>query len=150
MSRKLGAIHSEARLIAKGKLPSITNKLVSDERLKNIDEYGQDEIDDIEDLISTSATSAETVEQLENEIQTLHNLEASALRVLQSGQDAKWRQLNKILDDELMTDADGNRRKLIIFTEPKDTLLYLLDKVRARLGKPEAVDVIHGGVSRAC
>ena len=45
-----------------------------------------------------------------------------------------------------MIDAAGNRRKLIIFTEPKDTLHYLLEKVRARLGNPEAVDVIHGGV----
>jgi superfamily II DNA/RNA helicase len=47
-----------------------------------------------------------------------------------------------------MIDAAGNRRKLIIFTEPKDTLHYLLEKVRARLGNPEAVDVIHGGVMR--
>ena len=62
--------------------------------------------------------------------------------------DTKWTQLNRILDDDLMVDAAGNRRKLIIFTEPKDTLHYLLDKVRARLGNPEAVDVIHGGVSR--
>jgi len=47
-----------------------------------------------------------------------------------------------------MIDAAGNRRKLIIFTEPKDTLHYLTDKVRARLGKPDAVDVIHGSVTR--
>ena len=71
-----------------------------------------------------------------------------ALGVLRSGVDTKWTQLNRILDDDLMIDAAGNRRKLIIFTEPKDTLHYLLDKVRARLGNPEAVEVIHGGVSR--
>src|SRR3546814_20500652 len=71
-----------------------------------------------------------------------------ALGVLRSGLDAKWTQLNRILDDDLMVDADGNRRKLIIFTEPKDTLHYLVDKVRARLGNSDAVDVIHGGVSR--
>src|SRR3546814_10213548 len=71
-----------------------------------------------------------------------------ALGVLRSGLDAKWTQLNRILDDDLIVDADGNRRKLIIFTEPKDTLHYLVDKVRARLGNSDAVDVIHGGVSR--
>ena len=38
---------------------------------------------------------------------------------------------------------DGNRRKLIIFTEPKDTLNYLAEKVSARLGRPEAVEVIY-------
>ena len=42
----------------------------------------------------------------------------------------------------------ANRRKLIIFTEAKDTLHYLADKIRTRLGKPENVDVIHGGVTR--
>ena len=39
-------------------------------------------------------------------------------------------------------------RKIIIFTEPKDTLEYLADKIRTRLGAPEAVVVIHGGVAR--
>ena len=47
-----------------------------------------------------------------------------------------------------MTDASGTRRKLIVFTEPKDTLNYLVDKIRARLGNPEAVAAIHGGVRR--
>src|SRR5690554_1043025 len=71
-----------------------------------------------------------------------------ALAVLRSGRDTKWSQLDRILDDELMLDPQGNRRKLIIFTEPKDTLHYLLEKIRARLGKPDAVEVIHGGVTR--
>ena len=48
----------------------------------------------------------------------------------------------------LMTDANGARRKLIVFTEPKDTLNYLVDKIRARLGNPEAVAAIHGGIRR--
>jgi len=136
----------EARLVVRGKRVREGN--VSDEILKNIDEYGQDEIDDLEELISTSATTAETVEQLELEVQTLKGLEQMALNVLRSGKDTKWTQLDRILDDELMTDSEGNRRKLIIFTEPKDTLFYLLDKVRARIGDPNAVDVIHGGVTR--
>ena len=79
---------------------------------------------------------------------TRRRLESMALSVFGSGQDTKWTQLNRILDDDLMIDTEGNRRKLIIFTEPKDTLHYLVEKVRARLGKPNAVDVIHGGVTR--
>ena len=71
-----------------------------------------------------------------------------ALSVLRSGKDTKWQQLDRILDDDLMLDTDGNRRKLIIFTEPKDTLEYLLDKVAPGSGEPDAVDVIHGGVTR--
>jgi superfamily II DNA or RNA helicase len=138
----------EARLAAKGRRSGIGKPTVNVDMLRNIEEYGQEEIDELEDLISTGATTAETVEQLALEVETLKGLESMALGVLRSGVDTKWSQLNRILDDELMVDAAGNRRKLIIFTEPKDTLHYLLDKVRARLGNPEAVDVIHGGVSR--
>ncbi|POR41167.1 helicase-related protein [Methylobacterium sp. V23] len=138
----------EARLAAKGRRAGIGEPSVSSDVLGNIDEYGQDEIDELEELISTGATTAETVEQLALEVDTLKRLESMALSVLRSGVDTKWTQLNRILDDDLMIDAAGNRRKLIIFTEPKDTLHYLLDKVRARLGSPECVDVIHGGVSR--
>ncbi len=145
---RLEAELAEARLARKGAGPPIRSADVTDERLKNIEELGQDEVDDLEDLISTGATTAETVEQLEIEVRTLKGLEAMALGVLRSGKDTKWTQLDRILDDDLMIDADGNRRKLIIFTEPKDTLRYLLEKVRARLGKPEAIEVIHGGVTR--
>ena len=139
---------SEARLARKGMKSSLHSFTALEENLKDIEELGQDEIDDLEDQISTRATTAETVEQLEIEVQTLQGLEIMALGVLRSGKDTKWTQLERILDDDLMVDADGNRRKLIIFTEPKDTLHYLTAKVRARLGKREAVEVIHGGVTR--
>jgi superfamily II DNA or RNA helicase len=138
----------EARIASKGGRAGFDKDSVSDEVLRNIEEFGQEEVDELEELISTGATTAETVEQLAIEVETLKHLEEMALDVLRSGDDAKWQQLNRILDDDLMVDKDGNRRKLIIFTEPKDTLHYLLDKVRARLGRPEAVDVIHGGVTR--
>ena len=138
----------EARLATKGRRAGFDERAVNADILRNIEEYGQEEIDELEDLISTGATTAETVEQLALEVETLKSLEAMALGVLRSGVDTKWSQLNRILDDDLMIDPAKNRRKLIIFTEPKDTLNYLLDKVRARLGNPDAVDVIHGGVSR--
>jgi superfamily II DNA or RNA helicase len=139
---------AEARLAKKGVKADFGEPTVTDEMLKNIEEFGQDEVDEIEELISTGATTAETIEQLEIEIETLKGLETMALGVLSSGHDTKWTQLNRILDDDLMIDSDGNRRKLIIFTEPKDTLHYLLEKVRARIGRPDAVEVIHGGVTR--
>lgn len=98
--------------------------------------------------VASSATSAESAEQLRLEIATLQGLEAQALEVLRSGEDTKWTQLDRILDDELMRDPKGNRRKLIIFTEPKDTLFYLRHKVTNRIGRQDAVEVIHGGVTR--
>jgi superfamily II DNA/RNA helicase len=47
-----------------------------------------------------------------------------------------------------MVESGGSRRKLIVFTEHRDTLHYLVDKLRAYLGRPEAVVAIHGGVAR--
>lgn len=139
---------AEARLAARGRKASFGATDITEDVLGDIEELGQEEVDELEDLIATGATTAETVEQLAIEVETLRRLEQMALGVVRSGQDAKWTQLNRILDDELMLDSDGNRRKLIIFTEPKDTLFYLLDKVRSRLGNPDAVEVIHGGVTR--
>ena len=139
---------AEARLATRGRPAAFDPPAISDDMLNHIDEYDQVDVDDLEERISTGATTAETVEQLAIEVETLKHLEAEALGVLACGEDTKWRQLDRILDDDLMVDGDGNRRKLIIFTEPKDTLHYLRDKVGARLGRPKAVDVIHGGVTR--
>ena len=137
---------AEARLVARGQ--SIRPRIIDEDLFDNLDEYDQEEIDDFEDELVSGVTNAESIEQLQLEIGTLKTLEEMALNVRRSGVDTKWTQLNKILDDELMVDANGQRRKLIIFTEPKDTLFYLADKIKGRLGDPEAVEMIHGGVSR--
>ncbi len=144
LESELGAARRSAKFRAAG-LHAADDR---EETLTHIDEYEQREIDDLEDLIVTRATTAATVEQLGQEVETLKAIEKRALDVLHSGQDTKWSELDRILDDPLMIDADGNRRKLVIFTEPKDTLHYLRDRIQARLGTPDAVAVIHGGVTR--
>lgn len=128
-------------------LAGISN-LLSEEELEDFDEYSQDKIDELEELVATAATTAETIGQLAIEVGILRDLESKALKVLESGEDTKWTELSRILDDDLMTDNKGTRRKLIVFTEPKDTLHYLVNKIRARFGKPDAVDEIHGGIDR--
>ena len=47
-----------------------------------------------------------------------------------------------------MYDSEGNRRKLIVFSEHRDTLNYLVRKLRALLGRDDAVVSIHGGMPR--
>src|SRR5207302_1798504 len=95
------------------------------------------------------ATAAVTFAELEAEIVILRDLDERALRLKLSGLDAKWRELESILDEPLMLDAaTGLRRKVIIFTEPKDTLEYLQQKITARVGESAAVVVIHGGIAR--
>jgi len=107
------------------------------------------EAEEVEEKIVDSATAAQTLLELEAEISILKDLEARALKLKLSGQDTKWRELESILDEPTMIDsATGIRRKILIFTEPKDTLEYLANKLTARFGEAGAVVVIHGGIAR--
>jgi SNF2 family DNA or RNA helicase len=115
---------------------------------EDLDDAPEAEVEAIEEAFVDNATAARTIAELASEIAALERLEAQAKAVRRLGTDSKWRELEHILDEPLMTDAAGNRRKLIVFTEPRDTLAYLADKIRQRLGRTEAVVVIHGGISR--
>ncbi len=119
--------------------------------------YDPDELDEVpggeaqenEEQILSQASAARTIRELEIEIATLRRLEEMAATLARSGEDTKWRQLESILDDPIMRDpTTGLPRKLIIFTEPKDTLDYLERKIRARTGDQRAVVVLHGGIAR--
>ncbi|MCL1800586.1 MAG: SNF2-related protein [Promicromonosporaceae bacterium] len=44
--------------------------------------------------------------------------------------------------------GSGSSRKIIIFTEHRDTLDYLQRKIAAQFGRPDAVITIHGGTNR--
>ncbi|MER8599361.1 DUF3883 domain-containing protein [Mesorhizobium sp. M1339] len=115
----------------------------------DLDEVPGDEAEAAEEQIVDQATAAATLAELEAEIVILKDLEERALRLKLSGQDAKWRELESVLDEPLMLDAStGLRRKVLIFTEPRDTLEYLQQKIAARIGDPAAVVVIHGGIAR--
>ncbi|GIV75824.1 MAG: RNA helicase [Litorilinea sp.] len=108
-----------------------------------------EERETLEEEVVDQATPAQTAEELRLEIQELERLEALAETVRRSNQDRKWDELRRLLlDEEAMFDPDGHRRKLVIFTEHRDTLNYLVDRIRVLLGKAEAVAAIHGGVHR--
>ncbi|MBX3631060.1 MAG: DUF3883 domain-containing protein [Nitrosomonas sp.] len=113
------------------------------------EELSAEEYENYADQVVDQATAAETVHELEAEICILKDLENQALGIVQSGNDRKWEELSHLLQDrpEMFT-AGGNRRKLIIFTEHRDTLNYLVGRIGGMLGRPEAVITIHGGVNR--
>ena len=113
------------------------------------DELTPEEYEAYADQVLDQATAAETIHELQAEIEILKDLEQQALNVVQSGQDRKWEELSHLLQDrpEMYT-ASGSRRKLIIFTEHKDTLHYLKDRIAGMLGNPDAVITIHGGTNR--
>jgi hypothetical protein len=95
------------------------------------------------------ATAARTIAELKTEIVLLQKLENLALQVKLSGTDRKWEELSRILQNEAeLFDASGHRRKLVIFTEHRDTLTYLTDRIRNLIGKQETVVTISGGSGR--
>jgi superfamily II DNA or RNA helicase len=108
-----------------------------------------DEREATEQEVVDQATAARTVAELQAEISQLEDLEHLALRVRRSGTDKKWEELSKLLQNEAtLFDARGHRRKLVIFTEHRDTLNYLADRISTLLGRPESVVMIHGGMGR--
>jgi hypothetical protein len=67
----------------------------------DIDEVPGNEAEEAEEQIVDQATAAATLAELEAEIIILRDLEERALRLKLSGQDAKWRELESILDDPI-------------------------------------------------
>jgi len=113
------------------------------------DEYSSDKYEDIEEELVDQATAAQTITELEAEITVLEGLEEQARQIVHSNQDRKWDELSNLLQTPEMRDANGLQRKLIIFTEHRDTLNYLAIKIRGVIGGGEdTVVMIHGGVKR--
>ncbi|MGB8686049.1 MAG: helicase-related protein, partial [Microcoleus sp.] len=106
------------------------------------------EIENLEDEFVDQATAASTIAELLAEIQHLENLTILAKEVLNSHTDAKWEALSKLFQDHPeMFDSQGQRRKIIVFTEHRATLNYLVLRVRGIIGK-KAVATIHGGIKQ--
>jgi len=122
---------------------------LSDEDWEELDELPQEELEELEDEVVDQASTARTIAELQAEIGILKKLETLALTVRQSGKDKKWEELSRILDDrKAMFYRDGSHRKMVIFTEHRDTLYYLANRIRTFLGQEEAVVTISGGMGR--
>ncbi len=129
----------------------------------DFDDYDDSEREDLEGVVIDAATAAGTAEELEAEVTELKELVKLADGVRRSGVDAKWLQLRGLLrsdrfatgalsdaaDSGLDLSADSDSaRKLIVFSEHKDTLDYVAERIESELGRPEAVVRIHGGIKR--
>ncbi|MGH7799462.1 MAG: helicase-related protein [Thermodesulfobacteriota bacterium] len=118
---------------------------------KFIQEEGYDEeyIEDLEEKerwkkeeeLLEKLTSAETLEELKQEIEKLEELVIIAKEVEKKEIETKLSQLRKVMDAEKLQQSGI---KLLIFTESKDTLDYLVEKLR-KWGY--SVTLIHGGMN---
>ena len=115
----------------------------------DLDDLNAEQAEELEEELIDQATAAQTVVELEAETLILEGLVEQARQVRNSGQDRKWEELSRLLQNTPeMRSASGAQRKLIIFSEHRDTLNYLTDKIRGLLGNVEAVVTIHGGTKR--
>lgn len=145
---RLEHILAEEKMSRRGEEYSKKFELPTDDDFDE-DDYTAAELEDAEENVADRASAANTISEMEAEIRTLKRLEQMANAVRASGEDRKWDELSRLLQDEKnMFSPEGQREKLIIFTEHRDTLRYLSDKIRSLFGSDESVVTIHGGMLR--
>lgn len=119
------------------------------EQLDELEDSPEAEVEGVEETLVDQATAARTMAELKAEIAILESLEALALQVRNSQTDRKWDELSNLLQNNPhMQHAEGHRRKLVIFTEHRDTLNYLAARLRSQLGRHDALVEIHGSLGR--
>ena len=142
----------EEKLRQRGQILAETITPYSEDIWESEDALSSEDYENFEEAVVDQATAAQTIQELEAEIIILEGLEEQARQVVHSGQDRKWEELSKLLQNTPeMFDENGKQRKLIIFTEHRDTLNYLCSKIKNLIGdagNDDAVVLIHGGVKR--
>ncbi|MGC1184871.1 MAG: helicase-related protein [Candidatus Dormiibacterota bacterium] len=123
------------------------SQLLSEEGGDDLEDLDPDEAERLDEEAVDQASAAQTKVELEAEIQSLARLEELAKQVRQMGTDSKWRELQGMLAEDRQLGGPGPR-KLIIFTEYRATLDYLVSRLTSYFGRAEAVVAIHGGVHR--
>jgi Helicase conserved C-terminal domain len=83
------------------------------------------------DLAAEGVVVAETLEQMRAEIVRLQQLVAQADGTIAAGEEAKLTALRSCLERAELAELRDGRGKLLIFTEHRDTLAYLLQNLRA-------------------
>ena len=120
---------------------------LSDFKDFDFDEYDDEMLEELEDFAIATESVAEKASGIEEEVEELDRLADFSKEVLDSQSDAKWVELRRVLRSNEFS-GRSEKRKLIVFTEYKDTLEYVADRISDELGNPEAVVRIHGSINR--
>jgi len=107
---------------------------------EEVEEMEESERERLEEMLE-AITLAGNAEQVREEIGELKDLARQAEAVEESGAEAKLSKLKNLMQEEGFFDDSGQR--LLLFTEFKDTLDYLLEKLE---GWGFDVGCIHGGM----
>ena len=115
------------------------------------EELSEAELEDVFEVGEIDGVTVSTnIDELNTEISKLKDLVQLAQKVKDSGTDSKWNELRGILESDSFVNQETNEyEKLIIFTEHRDTLNYLVKNISAVLRPGANVIAIHGGNSRS-
>lgn len=105
--------------------------------IEEIEDYEEEERWKIEQEWE-SLSVAETREELEKEIKTIEKLIEKADEIIRKESEVKLKELKKLMERNEL-----KNQKILIFTESRDTLDYLYDKIRSW---GYSVNYIHGGM----
>jgi len=161
----------EMELLQRGSFvdSGIAAPVLDAEDMEDLEDAPENEMETAEQEVLDQATAARTIVELKAEIGTLKRLESMALALRRSGEDRKWCELANLLSTIFVSSHTPGRvaepeapygsgpipppkpsphQKLVIFTEHRDTLKYLEDRITTLLGRKEAVVMIHGSMGR--
>lgn len=142
-------IRKRAAIVAEVTDPDLAATVRNFDEDFDVDDLPEGELEQLEEELVDQASASRTIAELQYEIKTLAEMEGLARQVRASGADRKWEELSTLLrHTPEMFDAQGDRRKLIVFSEHRDTLKYLVEKLRSLLDREDAVVAIHGGMPR--
>lgn len=132
----------------RGRLQDVVDGKVK--TLDEIPEYTEEEIEDMTDEerekyeeMLEKAVPVTDKELLKVEISRLDELIKSAQKIIDNEEEIKLKELKKTLKELEKVYAEEKDKKILIFTEAKDTLMYLVDKIRSW---GYSVTTIHGGM----
>jgi hypothetical protein len=147
-------------------VPAKHEPVLDTDDLDDLEDAPENEVEQTEEKVLDQATAAQTIEELKKEIDRLQQLENLAAEIRRSGQDTKWAELSSLFHTVLSPASQATeekksedphhipapkpspKQKLVVFTEQRDTLNYLQQRIGDLLGTPKAVMVIHGAMGR--
>src|SRR5207248_2425816 len=119
-AKRLSEMLKKAQEIARTAPPDLPD-------MDELEEMEDSERERLEDIIA-AVTLAQNPDQVKEEIGELNNLAAHAKRVEEAGVEAKLSRLREVMRQQGFFDRPQQR--LLLFTEFKDTLDYLVGKLR--------------------
>ncbi|MCC6048815.1 MAG: DUF3883 domain-containing protein, partial [Thermodesulfobacterium sp.] len=125
------------------KSPELDKKLTNLEDFEEVEDYQEEERWKIEEKWETISL-ARNKEELRREIWTIERLIERAKEILAEEKEVKLSELKKAIEEGFrkLKEVGGNE-KILIFTESKDTLEYLVNKIKSW---GYSVNYIHGGM----